>query len=531
MPLNRLPIRSKMTLLSFCVVLFSLLLGGVILIGKYIKLQEDEYGIRAMITAKTVAQLPNVTENIEKPSGWEDVDPIVEKIRIINNADYVTVLNMQGIRYSHPVKKMIGTMSGGDDEGPAFAEHTYISKAKGELGVAVRAFVPIKNDRLEQIGVVVVGNVLPTISDVLLSLKKEIALIMLLTMLFGVIGSLMLASHIKQQMFHMEPYQIARLLEERTATFHAMHEGVIAIDKNQRITIFNEKAKSMMGVEGNVIGKSIWEVIQDTRLPEILEMEKPVFYQEVRVNEKVITSNRVPIKVDDQVVGAVAIFQDRTETTKMAEELTGVKEFVEALRVQAHEYKNKLHTIAGLIQLGNHGQALKYTFQEFEQQGNFTKFLTENIRDENIAGLLLGKVSRGKELGIDVSIDRQSRLHAFPRHLDHHDFVVLLGNLIENSFAALKTVHGREKRVDISIEQDDEICAILVEDNGEGIREEHLKQIFDNGFTTKESFGLGLYLVRQIADKGNGEIKAVSEPGAGTSFYIRFPMNGEGEQG
>lgn len=36
----------------------------------------------------------------------------------------------------------------------------------------------------------------------------------------------------------------------------------------------------------------------------------------------------------------------------MAEELTGVKNFVEALRVQNHEHMNKLHTIAGLIQLG-----------------------------------------------------------------------------------------------------------------------------------------------------------------------------------
>ncbi|WP_066299216.1 ATP-binding protein [Bacillus sp. FJAT-29937] len=530
MSLKRLPIRSKITLLSFSIVFFSLLLGGLILIGNIVELEEEEYGKRAMITAKTVAQLPDVIRHVTEPNGWIEMDPTIEKIRIINNADYVTVLNMERIRYSHPVKDMLGTVAKGEDAGPAFAEHSYLSKAKGEVGMAVRAFAPIKNDQLEQVGVVVVGNVLPTMFETLLSLKNEILLIMFLTLLLGVIGSFFLAKHIKQQMFQLEPYEIARLLEERTATFHAMHEGVIAIDKHEMITIFNDKAKKMMNVHGDVIGKNIWDVIPDTRLPEILELDKPVFNQEVQVRGNVIMSNRVPIKVNKQLVGAVAIFQDRTETTKMAEELTGVKEFVEALRVQAHEHSNKLHTIAGLIQLGNNEQALKYIFQLDEEQGSFARFLNENILDDNLAGLLLGKVSRGKELGIKIVIDRKSHLSRFPKHLDHHDFVVILGNLIENAIAALKTADHRERRIDISIEQDDELCAILVEDNGHGISETEMHRIFENGFSTKKGFGLGLHLVKQIVEKGKGELNVVSHQGEGASFFISFPMNGLEEE-
>ena len=54
------------------------------------------------------------------------------------------------------------------------------------------------------------------------------------------------ARHIKKQMFWLEPHEIVRMYEERTATFHSMNEGVIAIDNQHHITIFNEKAKQLL---------------------------------------------------------------------------------------------------------------------------------------------------------------------------------------------------------------------------------------------------------------------------------------------
>ncbi|WP_062232168.1 ATP-binding protein [Fictibacillus sp. FJAT-27399] len=524
----RLPIRWKIIILSFGIVLFSLLIGGIIIIGKIVDMREEELGKRAMITARTVAQLPEVQKKIQKKDGAAVINPIVEKIRVINSTDYIVVLNMDHVRYSHPVYRLIGTRSEGKDEEPAFADHTYISKAKGELGVAVRAFMPVKNEQLEQVGVIIVGNILPGYLEILQSLKAQAALIIILTLFFGLLGSWMLARHIKQQMFELEPHEIVRMYEESTAAFHAMHEGVIAVDVKENITIFNEKAKSIFRVEGSLIGKSIREVIPDTRLPEIIEFGKPVYNQEINVSGKIIMSNRIPIKVNHSVIGAVAIFQDRTEVAKMAEELTGVKAFVEALRIQNHEHLNKLHTIAGLIQLEKRERALQYVFDISEQQENLTRFVTKNIKNDSIAGLLLSKVSRGKELKIDVSIDSQSHLEELPYLLNEHDFVMILGNLVENSIHALNDSNTPEQQIDISIEQDNEICAVLVEDNGPGIPEHLMPYIFDKGVTTKgeKGLGLGLFLVKEIIDKGKGDINLSSYPNGGTSFYITFPMNG-----
>lgn len=114
----------------------------------------------------------------------------------------------------------------------------------------------------------------------------------------------------KKQMFGLEPHEIARLYVERTETFNAMHEGIIAIDKENTVTIFNKKARQILGVEGDdFIGKKIYHILPDTRLPEILDYNEPVYNKELFINQHSIMSNRVPIEVNNETVGAIAIFK------------------------------------------------------------------------------------------------------------------------------------------------------------------------------------------------------------------------------
>ncbi|WP_281890851.1 sensor histidine kinase [Paenibacillus sp. YYML68] len=526
--LQRLKMNWKIAILSFGIVLFALLIGGTILLGGILHLKEEELGRRLLITARTAAQQPEIIAGIGRPELREELQAAAERMRIINDVTYVVVMDMNRVRLSHPVESKIGTVSEGADEGPAFAEHTYVSQARGELGTALRAIVPVMSGDRTQIGVVVVGRILPTAGQVLRELSGQASIIVLLSLTFGLWGSWRLATHIKKQMFQLEPAEIARLLVEREATFHAMHEGVIAIDKDERIAIFNDRAKQMLHIEGDVRGHSIREVLPDTRLPEILELDAPVYNQEHVIGGQHILSNRVPIKIGSETVGAVAIFQDRTEVTRMAEELTGVKAFVDALRVHNHEYMNKLHTIGGLIQLGNKEQALDYLFEMVEEREELTRFLTRRIHHDSLTGLLLGKISRGRELGIEVTIDRQSRLHRFPAGLDHHDFVIVLGNLIENAFDALEGVEG-DKQVFVSLEQDDELVSVLVEDTGRGMDEATKERVFERGFTTKGGVGrgIGLHLIASIVRKAGGSVRIDSSPGAGATFMLTLPMRQE----
>lgn len=528
----KMPVNGKILLVTFLIIALSFLLGGIFLLGNLLSEQEKDFGQRAMLVARTVSNVPELSVHLENANIKEsakNINKIVDGIRVIHKAEYIVVMNMERIKLSHPVSKEIGKRSESQDLNAAFSEHYYVSKARGESGVMIRAFVPIINDKREQVGIVVVGYSLPDFLEMLQSYEREIMITIVISLIFSIFGAYTLGRHIKKQMFGLEPHEIAKMYVERTETFNAMHEGIIAVDKEMNITIFNEKAADILGVTRKIedcIGQKIYDVLPDTRLPEIVETATPVYDQELYINHHSILSNRVPIIVNGELVGAVAMFKDLTAVKKLAEEVTGVKAFVQALRVQTHEHKNKIHTIAGLLQLGHTKQALEYVTVTTENEASLTKFLNERFHNENISGLLLSKVSYGKELGIEVEIDRKSHFKRFPPLLDHHDFVVLFGNLIENAFEALNVLSKEDKYVAISVDEHDGVLAIAVTDNGIGMTKEVQDRMFENGFSSKasENRGIGLHLVYEIVRKGNGDIEVTSEFMKGTSFLILFEL-------
>ena len=130
----------------------------------------------------------------------------------------------------------------------------------------------------------------------------------------------------------------------------------------------------------------------------VLTSGETIYHEEMRIGDKLIMSSRVPILVEGQIVGAVAVFQDRTEVTKLAEELTGVKAFVDALRVQNHEHLNKLHTIAGLIQLDNKEKALNFVFDVSEKQEELSKFLVNKMKDYSVPDYYSAKSAVARSL-------------------------------------------------------------------------------------------------------------------------------------
>lgn len=533
--MKRLKMNDKIFLLTFFIILFTLLIATTFIMGSMIKEQSEQYGQRGMLIARTVSNMPNIVQALQlenRQQAIKQINEAVEQVRIINQANYIVVMDLNRIRYSHPNDSLLGTKSRSQDIQAALNEHYYITKAKGESGTMIRAFVPILNDQREQIGIVVVGFAAPTLADMLDKYEQEIIIIGIIALILSMWGAYLLARHIKQQMFGLEPEEISRMFMERQETFNAMHEGVIAIDNNYKITIFNERAGEILGVPGNpsqYIGRNIYEVIPDSRLPEIVDSEKAVYDQEIFVNNHNILSNRIPIFVREKIVGAVAIFNDMTDVRMMAEELTGVKAFVQALRVQTHEHKNKLHTITGLLQLGHVEKAIEYLTTIQHQDDSMTNFLRDRFADESISGLLLSKYMRAKELGIKFEIDENSSFKKFPKGLNHHDFVIIFGNLIENAFDALNVPGLDEKKITLSVDEHDGMLAILVSDTGVGIPKDVIDKIFQNGFSTKQGSnrGIGLHLVHEIVKKGNGTIEVTSEEGRGTTFVLLFELGDE----
>lgn len=520
----QLKLGTKIAILSFIVVFLSVFLAGVIIVTRVSDKMEQEIGHRAMAIARTVAQLEEVQENLSKQEGAKLIQPLAERIRIATEVEYIVIFNMEKMRYSHPYLDRIGTIFNDGDEEPSLQRKEYLSQAVGVIGPSVRAFVPVLADEgTLQVGVVAVGILVPTIREILSKLRIQLYSSLLVGLTLGIIGSFYLASNIKKNMFSLEPNEIARLLEERVAIFQAMDEGVVALDIENRITVINEKACQIAGISRKVQGLYLSDLEVFCVLADFLYASDPSETTELLLNQTWVLINFLPVKVKDEVVGQVITIKDKTEVRKMAEELTGVKTFIEALRVQNHESLNKLHTIAGLIQLEKASEAMDYIYRVTEEQQEVTKFLSSNIKHPSVAGLLLGKYNRGKELKVNVYYDLDSSLGELPEDFDINTLTIIIGNLLENAMEAV--VGSPLCEVHCRIKQEQTELVLSVEDTGVGITPENLSRIYLRGFSTKgtENRGIGLSLVKQTVEKLGGTIELESGRW-GTRFGVKIPL-------
>ena len=519
-------LRTKIAFLSFTLVLISVLLVGIVIIEQISNSMEQEIGMRAMAIARTVAQLKDVQENLDKLNGSKIIQSEAEKIRLATGVDYIVIFDMDRIRFSHPLLDRIGTVFSDGDEGPSLKNQEYLSPSIGVLGPAVRAFVPIKADEgTRQVGVVTVGILTPTITEIIQALRLKLYISLLLGVLLGSLGSLYLARNIKKNMFSMEPQEIAKILEERVAIFQSLGEGIIAVDTRGWVTLLNNEARRITGMNTDNIGFSLEEVVGIPGLLTTMLSGDVRENWELIINNTLVLANILPIRIKEKMAGAVLTFRDKTEVKKMAEELTGVKTFIEALRVQNHESQNKLHTIAGLLQLGNDQQALDYIFSVTEEQQEIIGFVSKNIKNASVAGLLLGKYNRANELHLKLFFDPDCYLGDLPEHIEISKLVLILGNLLDNSFEALS---GRDlAEVHCYVFQGDDLV-ISVEDTGPGINEVIMDRLFEWGFTTKEALnhGIGLSLVKNAIKSLDGTLEL--ETGAwGTRFLVKIPLLGK----
>ena len=525
-----LSIRARIIIVTFFIVIVAIVTSSSLLIKSVYEALEEEQGNRVLSIAKTVAQSETIKVEVGKPNGWKKIQPIAERIRLATDVEYIVIFDMNRIRYSHPIEDNIGTLFQGGDEGPSLGQHEYMSLAKGKKGIAIRAFVPILDmDGFEQVGVVVVGTMLPDLEHLIFDHRLDIAFSISLGGIIGLLGAWFLTNSIKRQMFNLEPIEIARLLEERESIINSIGEGIVAIDKDKRIRVLNEHAARILEVSNDAIGNKIEEVIPNSRLPIVLETGNAEVHQTMILNGVMVMTNRLPIIVNKKTVGAVATFQDRTEMVQLAEELTGIRKFSDALRAQNHEYMNKLHTIAGLIQLKRCDDALEIILTYAEEKESLNKLLMESIKDYSIIGLIIGKNSHARELGIELIVDKDSYLPTLPAKIRTQDLIVIIGNLLENAIESTAKTNKEKKWVYLKLDyqKQQKQLEIIVRDNGVGIAEEAKGHLFSLGYSTNEEKGrgIGLALIYQHVKDYGGSIDIDSELAKGAAFIIRIPLS------
>ncbi len=499
-----------------------LLLLGFLVIQQWFSTLLHQLELTARDTAYAISEMEVVRENLVKSNGSIPIQRRMEEIRLSTRIQYIYVLDRQGVFYAHTIPGSIGTK--GSD--PFYlkllqsdAPRTLVRRVGRARLTSVEAAAPVYYQG-ELAGLVVTGVLNGRVYQEISLNIQTFALIMILAVFISLYSSQYLSSSIKRSMQGLEPEEISRLLGQRAMTLDNLKEAIVTVDQSAGIIYFNTSAKKLIGLGEQDLDRPVEYFFFGESFIKCLS-EKRTLERELKTPGGMTLQCRIEPIWDPQsqdVLGATAVMEDMTTVRLKAEELTGIKQINEGLRAQNHEFLNKLHTIAGLIQLEEYDQAVHYITGISRNRREITAQLSDRIKDPAVAGLLLGKYNKAQEQKTAFLLDEKSFLSAGTE--ESETINLILGNLIEN---ALEELRGKDQgEIRISLYEKPGCLMIQVGDNGGGIAEPDY--VFIRGNSTRgENRGLGLFLVRQKTQSLGGEIKLQSRPGE-TVFTVTLPV-------
>ncbi|MGW3645742.1 ATP-binding protein [Streptomyces sp. NPDC000878] len=488
-------------------------------------------GRRVTALAEEMAGNPLLRTQLVRPAPGETLAPLLQTTLVRSNVTSVTVADEHGRIVASTNPTLVGTRLPVD--GPSVAQARGWS---GELPVdGVRelvAQVPVLGEDREHVGehlgTVMIGRVSPTVWQRLSGASSYLLAYLGIASVLGVAGSWLLARRIKRQTFGLEPREIAGLAEHREAMLFGIAEGVISLDPHLRLTLVNEVGRRLLDLPEDCVGMSLADLGIEGRLYDVLAGtggEQGAEHGGERRDEvvvrrgRVLVMNRMDVTKDGRRLGSVTTLRDRTELAQLERELGSFRSSTELLRAQAHEFSNQLHTISGLIQIGEHDEVVRYVRALRKHRESLDLTLTSRVRDHAVAALLTAKSALAAERRVQLRISELTALDRL-EPTDSADVATVVGNLVDNALdAAAAPDHAGDAWVEVELRQDASSVEIVVRDSGPGVAPELAQEVFSRGFTTKAAQGgdrgIGLALTRLVCTRRGGEVSvANTHPGA-----------------
>uniref|UniRef100_A0AAU1ZVH2 histidine kinase n=1 Tax=Streptomyces sp. NBC_00093 TaxID=2975649 RepID=A0AAU1ZVH2_9ACTN len=496
---------------------------------------EDAAGRQAMAVARSVADAPSVREAIRTaPKPTTLLQPYALQVQRDTDVDFVTIMDPEGIRWTHPDPDQIGQRFLGHRE-RALRGESFTETFSGTLGPSVRAVTPIHDgDRI--VGLVSAGIRVEEISARVQDQVTALFGVAAGALALGAVGTYVINARLRRHTHGMNAAELSRMHDYHQAALHAVREGLLMLDGQYRVALMNDGGRELLGVpdeeEGEVVGRSVAELGLPAPLTGALLSAEPRVDEVHLTADRVLVVNTSPVSSGERR-GTVVTLRDVTELQSLMGELDSERGFTQALRSQAHEAANRLHTVVSLIELDRAEEAVDFATAELELAQALTDQVVAAVSEPVLAALLLGKTAQANERGVELVVSEDSSLDdgLLPDTLPSRDLVTILGNLIDNAVDAAQG--GGEtglgaSRVTVTALTEDSLLVLRVSDTGAGVDPAHTEAVFQRGFTTKPAGpggrGLGLALVRQAVARHEGTLTVSEAAGGGAEFEVRLPL-------
>ena len=506
------------------IVTVAALLGLVMTFKVTQRVQNQEYLSRALTLAQSIAIMPDVISLVELRDPEQKLPALALTIASRTHASYIVITDKDGVRLSHPNPALIGKRV--DDAQEALAGKSTTTFNKGSLGLSANGRTPIFDTNHQVVGIVSAGFLTTTFASEVKHLQNSFIFLGFGIIFLGFILAEILSRTLRDRKIESELLDVTSKYQEREAMLHAIKEGVITLSSDRKILLINDEAMRLLGLDRQVEGRLITDVLPAGRLLQLILGDIPQGDDEIILTEKFsLRINTRPVRHLGRQIGHVITLRDRTEHIGLMRELDSVRNLTNALRAQQHEYANRIHAISGLIELGRYDEAREYLGEISNMDADLAESLTAKISNQTVTALLLAKVAIARERGLTLEIDPQTSMDDLL--LDHSAQITVVGNLIDNALDAVTT--QKDGRVMLSITKSHNGNKIItVRDNGPGLPTPRPDVVFQDGYSTKiaegsSHRGLGLAIVSRLVKQVGGNISCYTNHGA--VFVVEIPVN------
>ncbi|MDS9471572.1 DcuS/MalK family sensor histidine kinase [Sporosarcina pasteurii] len=518
-------LQTKLTVLVCTVVLIAIAVTAYLIGNKAIANSKEFHANKVMDLAKTISHTQLIQDGLIGKESPDKIQTFTKSVQEETGVEYIVVLNKEHIRLSHPVGERIGEYFVGGDEDRAYEGESYTSTAHGTLGESLRAFVPIYHEH-ELVGVVSVGVLSENIQAAVFESLKTIYIAIGVGLLVGIIGAFLLARQVKKTLYGLEPKDIAKRLGERDAMLESVKEGILAMNDEGEIIVANQAANQIFqkaGITESLIGQQADAFPQMSALKEVLQTGNTSLDEQQNLNGIEIVVNRVPVVLNGKIVGALATFRDKTELTSLVEQLSSAKSFAEILRVQTHEFMNKLHVISAMVHTKSYEELQAYTTYISSAYQQEVGAVSRLVKDPVLSGFLVNKLSEARKFDIEIDLTGERPLPALKNIVHMDKIITIVGNLFDNASEAVRD--QTFAHIEMTVHYENNFFYFDIRDNGPGLNENEASQI---GISTKgENRGYGLYLINKALNELGGTIKVTTSKDTGTEFNVKIPYEGD----
>lgn len=532
-------------LFAMQIVLVAVVVAGCAAFAYVADRGQAEEAARREVTAAAVAVAASssVRDAVRSPDPAAGLQPYAERVRRDTGVDFVTIMNPDGIRWTHPDPARIGERYLGHT-GPALRGETFSETYTGTLGPSVRVVVPVM-DGGRAVALVSAGITVDAISAEIRRQLLGLLLVALGALGLGGAGTYLLNARLRRHTHGMNATELSRMHDYHEATLHAVREGLLMLDGQHRIALINDGGRELLGLTGEVMGRRIDALGLPPTLTDALVAAGPRVDEVHATADRIVVLNTSPVSGGERH-GTVVTLRDHTELQALSGELDSVRGFAEALRSQAHEAANRLHAVVSLIELGRADEAVEFVTAELELAQALTDEVVGAVAEPVLAALLLGKAAQANERGVELVLAPDTHVDdgLLPPRLPARDLVTILGNLVDNAVDAAaeeanrSAAEVRHARVTVTLRTETGSGArgagellLRVTDTGAGVAPEVMEEVFRRGWSTKSpgsaphGRGLGLALVRQAVRRNGGTVSVTGSPGGGAEFTVRLPLH------